>query len=166
MNLTFKGSPCHTSGDLPAIHSTAPPFRLVNADLADVTLRDFHGKRKLLASVPSLDTGVCSVMTKRLNDHAKKHPKGVVLIISADLPFAQKRFCGLENVHDVRVLSMMRDREFGKAYGLLITDGPLAGLLARSLIVIDEKDRVLYTQLVTEITHEPNYEEALRHLIQ
>lgn len=164
MNLTFKGTPCHTSGDLPARNTTAPHFRLVNADLGDVTLHEFHGKRKLIATVPSLDTGVCSTMTKRLNDHAKKHHKGVILVVSADLPFAQKRFCGLEGVHDLKVLSMMRDKEFAKSYGLLIVDGLLAGLIARSLIVVDEKDRIVYTQLVSEITQEPQYEEAL-HLL-
>lgn len=164
MDFTLKGSPCHTSGTLPALHSTAPNFRLTTADLGDATLHQFHGKRKLLATVPSLDTGTCSLMTKRLNDHAKKHHKGVILIVSADLPFAQKRFCGLEHVHDVHTLSMMRDKEFAKSYGLLIVDGPLAGLIARSLIVIDEKDRIVYTQLVPEITHEPHYEEALHHL--
>ena len=162
--ITLKGNPIHTSGNLPALHTQAPHFTLVNAELESKTLADFKGKRKLIATVPSLDTGVCSTMTKHLNDYAKKHPHATILVVSADLPFAQKRFCGLENVHNVSALSMMRDKEFGKEYGILITDGPLAGILARSLIVLDEKDRVVYTELVPEIAQEPDYHKAFHEL--
>ncbi len=159
--LTLKGNPIHTSGQLPALHAKAPDFRLVDKDLKDHTLQEFQGKRKLLATVPSLDTGVCSIMTKHFNEFAKKHPNAVVITVSADLPFAQKRFCEQEGVHNILTLSMMRDKEFGKAYGILIQDGPLAGILARSVLVLDEKDHVIYAELVPEITQEPNYRKAL-----
>jgi thiol peroxidase len=138
----------------------APDFRLIDKDLKERTLHEFQGKRKLLSTVPSLDTGVCSLMTKHINEFAKKHPNFVFITVSADLPFAQKRFCEHEGVHNVVTLSMMRDKEFGKAYGLLLQDGPLAGLLARALFILDEKDHVKYLELVPEITHEPNYHKA------
>ncbi len=162
--ITLKGKPIHTVGNLPTLNTKAPDFVLVDKDLNDHTLREFQGKRKLLATVPSLDTGVCSAMTKHLNEFGKKHPGTVIITVSADLPFAQKRFCEGENVHNVITLSMMRDKEFGKSYGLLIQDGPLKGILARSLIVLDEKDHVLYTELVPEIAQEPNYHKALEVL--
>ncbi|MBX7065853.1 MAG: thiol peroxidase [Parachlamydiales bacterium] len=156
----FKGQPVRTSGNLPTIHTKAPDFRLIDKDLKEHTLHEFHGKKKLLCTVPSLDTGVCSTMTKHINEFAKKHPNFVFITVSADLPFAQKRFCEHEGVHNVVTLSMMRDKEFGKAYGLLLIDGPLAGLLARSVLVLDEKDHVNYLELVPEITQEPNYHKA------
>ena len=162
--VLFKGNPIHTSGNLPAKHSRAPDFVLVDGDLMDRSLSSFKGKRKLIATVPSLDTGVCSTMTKQLNQFAKLHPNILILVVSADLPFAQKRFCTAENVHNVITLSMMRNKEFGKAYGILIQDGPLAGILARSMVVLDEKDQVVYTELVSEITNEPNYQQALEAL--
>jgi thiol peroxidase len=142
----------------------APDFTLVDKDLHDRTLHEFHGKRKLLATVPSLDTGTCSIMTKHFNEFGKKHPNVLILTVSADLPFAQKRFCETENVHNVITLSMMRNKDFGKSYGILIQDGPLAGVLARSVFVLDEKDHILYTELVQEITQEPNYHKALEVL--
>lgn len=156
----LKGQTVKTSGNLPPIHTKAPDFRLVDKDLKEHTLHEFHGKRKLISTVPSLDTGVCSTMTKHINEFAKKHPNFVFITVSADLPFAQKRFCEHEGVHNVVTLSMMRDKEFGKAYGLLLVDGPLAGLLARSILVLDEKDHVNYLELVPEITQEPNYHKA------
>ena len=162
--ITLKGKPIHTVGNLPSLNTKAPDFVLVDKDLKDHSLREFQGKRKLLATVPSLDTGTCSAMTKHFNEVAKKHPGTVILTVSADLPFAQKRFCEGENVHNVITLSMMRDKEFGKAYGVLIQDGPLKGILARSVIVLDEKDHVLYTELVPEIAQEPNYHKALEVL--
>jgi thiol peroxidase len=163
--LTFKGNPINTTGNLPPLHTKAPSFRLVDKDLKEHTLQEFHGRKKLLATVPSLDTGVCSLMAKHFNLFGKKHPNALILIISADLPFAQKRFCEQEDVHNVLTLSMMRDKEFGKDYGILIQDGPLAGILARSVFVIDEKDHVLYQELVPEITHEPDYHKALEFLM-
>lgn len=162
--IKFKGKPIHTSGHFPVLHTKAPDFRLVDKDLNEHSLQQYHGKRKLIATVPSLDTGVCSAMTKHFNEFAKKHPGAVLITVSADLPFAQKRFCETENVRNVTIYSMMRDKEFGKAYGVLIQDGPLAGLLARSVLVLDEKDHVLYAELVPEITQEPNYHKALEVL--
>lgn len=163
--VTFKGKPVQVAGNIPAIHMKAPDFTLVDKDLRDRSLHEFQGKRKILATVPSLDTGVCSIMTKHLNEFAKKHPDVVILTISADLPFAQKRFCETEGVHNVLPLSMMRNKEFGETYGLLIKDGPLAGILARSLFVFDEKDHILYVELVPEITTEPNYHKAFDVLL-
>ena len=155
--ITFKGEPVHTSGPLPSAHTKVPDFVLVDRDLKDRHLSEWHGKKKLISIVPSLDTGVCSLMTKHMNEMAKKHPNMIFLTISADLPFAQKRFCQAEGVHNVLTLSMMRDKDFGKAYGVLIQDGPLAGLLARTVLLLDEKDHLLYSELVPEIGQEPNY---------
>ncbi|MDP1608576.1 MAG: thiol peroxidase [Chlamydiales bacterium] len=162
--ITLKGKTIHTNGSLPAIHTKAHDFELVDKELRTHTLHEFHGKRKLLATVPSLDTGVCSLMAKHCNQFGKSHPNVVILVISADLPFAQKRFCEAEQVHNVTTLSMMRNKDFGTSYGILITDGPLAGILARSLIVLDEKDHVLYTELVPEIGEEPHYHKAFEKL--
>jgi thiol peroxidase len=164
IQITLKGKPIKLSGNFPAIHTKAPGFRLVDKDLKDRTLEEFGGKRKLIATVPSLDTTLCSLMTKHFNQFASKYPEMVILTVSADLPFAQKRFCEAEEVHNVITLSMMRNKDFGTSYGLLIQDGPLAGVLARSVIVLDEKDHVLYTELVPEITQEPNYHKALEAL--
>lgn len=158
--ITLKEKPIHTTGNLPPLHTKAPDFKLVDKELKDHSLQEFHGKKKILATVPSLDTGTCSLMTKHFNEFAKKHPEFVILVVSADLPFAQKRFCETESVHNVFTLSMMRNKDFGKAYGVLVEDGPLAGILARSVFVLDEKDHVLYFELVSEITHEPNYHKA------
>ncbi|MES2273821.1 MAG: thiol peroxidase [Chlamydiota bacterium] len=162
--ITLKGKPIHTLGNFPTLNTKSADFHLVDKDLKDRTLHEFQGKRKLLATVPSLDTGLCSLMTKHINEFAKKHPDFIFLVISADLPFAQKRFCEAEGAHNVMTLSMMRDKEFGKTYGVLIQDGPLAGILARSLFVLDEKDHVLYAELVPEIGNEPNYHKAFEIL--
>ncbi len=162
--LTLKGKPIHTSGDLPALHIKAPDFQLVDKDFHDRSLHEFHGKRKLIATVLSVDTSVCSTMTKHFNEFGKKHPNVIIITASADLPFAQKRFCEMENVHNVLTLSMMRNKDFGKAYGILLIDGPYTGMLARSVLVLDEKDHVLYRELVPEISHEPNYHAALKVL--
>lgn len=164
IQVTLKGKPIHLTGHLPTVHTKAPDFRLVDKDLKERTLHEFNGKRKLLSTVPSLDTGTCSKMTKHINEFAKKHPQYTFITVSADLPFAQKRFCEHEGVHNMVTFSMMRDKEFGKAYGLLVQDGPLAGLLARALIVLDEKDHVLHVELVSEITEEPNYHKAFEVL--
>jgi thiol peroxidase len=163
--LTLKGKPVHTAGSPPLPRQKAPPFRLVDKDLKDRTLDEFRGKKKLLATAPSLDTGTCSLMTKKLNDFAKAHPAAVILVVTADLPFAQGRFCEAEHVKNVLTLSMMRDKSFGTDYGLLLTDGPIAGILARSLFVLDEENRVLYAEVVPEITHEPNYQLAFDQLV-
>jgi thioredoxin-dependent peroxiredoxin len=160
----LKGSPIHTNADLPKVGSSAPDFKLTAADLSDHSLADFKGKKKLLNIFPSIDTPVCAMSTKKFNDAAAKHGNAVMIMISADLPFAMARFCGAENTNTVKTLSMMRDRHFAKDYGVLLTDGPLAGITARAVVVLDENNKVLYTELVPDITQEPNYEKALAAL--
>lgn len=162
--ITLKGNTIHTNGELPAVGSQAPDFVLVDKDLKDVRLADFAGKKKLVSIVPSLDTGVCAASTKKFNDLLKSRSGVVVLVVSGDLPFAQKRFCGAEGIEGVATLSMMRSRNFAKDYGVLITDGPLAGLAARAVVVLDENDVVRYTEQVPEITQEPDYDRAIAAL--
>ncbi|MFZ1325680.1 MAG: thiol peroxidase [Candidatus Contendobacter sp.] len=162
--ITFKGNPVTTNGELPALGAAAPDFRLVTVGLKDVTLADFARKKKLLTIVPSLDTSVCALSTRKLDTEAQSHPDAVVLVISADLPFAQKRFCDNEELKNVVPLSMMRSRSFAKDYGVLQESGPLAGLTARAVVVLDANNRVLYTELVPEIAQEPNYAAALAAL--
>jgi thioredoxin-dependent peroxiredoxin len=159
--ITFQGKPMHTNGELPAIGDQAPDFRLVNKDLKDMSLADFAGKKKLLNIVPSLDTPVCAKSTKQFNEFAEKQGNAVMLVVSADLPFAQARFCGAAHVERIVPLSLMRSRDFAKNYGVLIEDGPLAGLTARAVVVLDEKNKVVYTELVPEIAQEPNYDKAM-----
>ncbi len=163
-NITHKGNPIHTNDELPTVGSRAPDFTLVDTSLKDVRLADFKGKQKLLNIVPSLDTGICATSTKKFDAHAPAHKNAVMLIISADLPFAQARFCGVEHTHNVVTLSMMRDRNFAKDYGVLIQDGLLKGVCARAVVVLDENDVVRYTQLVPEIAQEPDYDKALAAL--
>lgn len=162
--ITFKGNPVRTSGDLPAKGSQAPEFRLVDTDLKDVTLGTFAGKRKILNIVPSLDTGVCQMSARKFNEKAAGKSNTVVLVISADLPFAQKRFCAAEGLTGVIPLSMMRGRNFAGDYGVMMADGPLEGIAARAVVVLDENNRVLHTQLVPEIGQEPDYDAALAAL--
>lgn len=162
--ITFKGNPIHTVGELPAIGSRAADFLLVNGELQNVTLDSFKGKKKILNIVPSLDTGVCAASARRFNQEAVQFPNTVILTISRDLPFAQKRFCTTEGIDRVITLSDLRNRDFGKAYGVEIIDGPLAGLLSRAVIVLDEENRVIYTEQVPEIAQEPNYEAVIRLL--
>jgi thioredoxin-dependent peroxiredoxin len=161
-NITLKGNPIHTSGDLPVVGARAPDFRLVAGDLTDVSLGAYRGKRKILNIVPSLDTPVCAISTRKFNERAGALPNTVVLVISGDLPFAQKRFCTTEGLENVVPLSMMRSKDFAKDYGVLIQDGPLAGLSARAVVVLDADDKVAYRQLVPEIAQEPDYDAALR----
>jgi len=160
-NITLKGNSCNTNSDLPAVGSHAPAFKLVDGQLNDVSLVTYQGKRKLLNIVPSLDTPVCATSTRYFNEKVAQYPNTVVLVISADLPFAQGRFCSTEGLNNVIPLSMMRDRQFAKDYGVLITDGPLAGITARAVVILDEQDKVIYTQLVGEIAQEPDYNKAL-----
>ena len=162
--ITLKGSPIHTNGDLPKVGGKAPDFNLADVTLANKTLADFRGKKKLLNIVPSLDTPICAISTKKFNDHAKTNLNTVMLMISADLPFAMNRFCTAEHTQNVVTLSMMRDRHFAKDYGVLIEDGPLAGITARAVVVIDENDKVTYTEMVPEIGQEPDYDKALAAL--
>lgn len=163
-DVLFKGTPSHTSGDLPKVGSQAPDFKLTTGDLNDVSLANFKGKKKLLSIVHSLDTGVCAASTKRFNEFAKNRGDVVVLVVSCDLPFAQARFCTGEGLKNVVTLSMMRDRHFAKDYGVLLMDSPIAGLTARATLVLDEHDKVLYTQLGPELTVEPDYDAALAAL--
>ena len=162
--ITRYGSPIHTNGELPEVGSAAPDFRLVDADLNDVTLASFKGKKKLLSIVHSLDTGVCAASTKRFSEFAKNRSDVVVLVVSCDLPFAQARFCSGEGIDNVVTLSMMRDRQFAKDYGVLLLDSPIAGLTARATLVLDENDKVLYAQMGPELTVEPDYEPAFSAL--
>jgi thiol peroxidase len=162
--VTFKGTEFHTNQDLPAVGDQAPDFNLVAGDLSDITLANYSGKKKLFNIVPSLDTPVCAVSTRKFNEHAKAHPNTVVLIVSADLPFAQGRFCTGEKLANVVPLSTMRSPNFAKDYGVLLQDGPLAGLTARAVVVLDENNKVVYRQLVPEIADEPDYDAALNAL--
>lgn len=162
--VTLHGTPFKTNGELPGVGSTAPDFRLVDSELNDVTLADFAGKKKVLSIVPSLDTPTCATSTKVFNERLGDRDDVVVLVVSADLPFAQGRFCQAEGTADVKTLSMMRSRSFAKDYGMLIEDGPLAGITARAALVLDENNEVVYTQLVTEIGDEPNYDAAIAAL--
>lgn len=165
-NVTLKGNPVRLSGTLPKMGSQAPDFKLTGGDLKDRSLKEFKGKRVLISIVPSLDTPTCSLSTKKFNDAAKKHPEVVILTVSCDLPFAQKRFCSQENISNVITLSLMRSKDFAKSYGVLIEEGPLAGICARAALVLDENGKVLYTELVPEITQEPNYDKALEVLLK
>jgi thiol peroxidase len=159
--VTLKGNPIHTNGELPAAGAPAPDFKLTGVDLKDVSLADYKGKKKILNIVPSLDTAVCAASTRRFNESGGKLANTVVLVISADLPFAMKRFCTTEGLQNVVSLSMIRGKSFAKTYGVLLEDGPLAGVTARAVVVVDENDKVVYTELVPEIGQEPNYDAAL-----
>jgi thiol peroxidase len=160
--ITFQGTPVLTCGDLPALGSAAPDFRLTGGDLADRRLGDWAGKVKILNIVPSLDTPICALSAKKFSREAAGEPGMAVLTISADLPFAQGRFCKTEGGDTAVTLSEMRDRSFGKDYGAEMIDGPLAGLLSRAVVVINREDRVVYTQQVPEIKQEPDYDAALQ----
>ncbi len=163
-SITLEGNPIHTNGELPALNSIAPPFSLVDKDLNDIELASFSGQKKLLNIVPSLDTGVCAASTRKFNELVSGRDDITVLIISADLPFAQARFCSAENIDRVIALSMMCDKTFARDYGILISDGPLAGICARAVLVLDEQDRVIHSQLVPEIAQEPDYDSAMAAL--
>ncbi len=162
--ITLKGSTIHTAGDLPDTGHKAPDFQLVDKDLKDVSLLSWEGKKKLLNIFPSIDTSVCAISTKKFNEYATSHEDTVMLMISADLPFAQSRFCGHENLDNVITLSTLRSMGFDENYGVGIVDGPMAGLLARAVVVLDENNTVIYSELVPEIVQEPNYEAALSAL--
>jgi thiol peroxidase len=162
--VQLKGKLTHTAGDLPEVGSRAPEFTLVDGHLKDISLKDFGKKKKILSIVPSLDTGTCSTMTKKLHERLEFRPDVVFIAISADLPFAQKRFCDGEHLTHASPLSMMRSKKFGEDYGVLVVDGPLAGLCARAVILLDEENKVVYTELVPEITTEPNYDALFKYL--
>ena len=162
--ITRRGTPTQTNGELPARGSEPPGFRLVDGDLKDVTLHDYAGKRKVLNIFPSIDTPTCAMSVRKFNQKAAGLSNTVVLCISADLPFAQKRFCGAEGLSNVVNLSLMRGRNFAKDYGVLIEDGPFAGLTARAVVVLGTDNKVLHSELVGEIAQEPDYDAALKAL--
>lgn len=159
--ITLKGNQIHSSGELPKVGLKAPSFSLTGGDLKDQSLHDFAGKVKILNIVPSLDTGVCATSARRFDAEIAKLAGAVLLNVSRDLPFAASRFCKAEGIANIVTLSEMRDRKFGKDYGVEIVDGPLAGVLARAVVVLDAKDTVVYTEQVPEIAQEPDYGKAL-----
>ena len=162
--LTFKPGneelTINTNGELPAVGSQAPDFSVVNGRLEDISLAEYAGKKKVLNIVPSLDTPVCAASARAFNEKASHFENTIILMVSADLPFAQGRFCEAEGLKEVTPVSTFRG-SFAKDYGVQILDSMLAGLTARAVVILDENDKVIYTELVTEITHEPDYDEAL-----
>ncbi len=159
--ISFKKRPITTAGKLPVLGDKAPEFKLTRPDLTDVTNRDFEDIKVILNIVPSLDTAVCSLSAKTFNERVGQTHNTVILTVSNDLPFAQQRFCKASGVKRVLMLSQLRDREFGRDYGVTMLDGPLEGLLARAIVVIDSLGKVAYTELVPDIGREPNYDAAL-----
>jgi len=162
--ITLKGSPIQTNGNLPATGTAMADFKLVGADLSEVGLDKFEGKKKVLNIFPSVDTGTCATSVRTFNQKASDLDNTVVLCISRDLPFAQSRFCGAEGIENVHMLSDFVDGHFGKNNGLEITTGPLKGLHSRCIIVLDEANKVVYTEQVAETVNEPDYEAAIQHL--
>ncbi len=162
--VTLKGNPFHTVGDLPRVGSEAPAFTLTRNDLAEISRADYPGQRLVLNIFPSIDTPTCATSVRTFNAKASQAPNTTVLCISADLPFAASRFCTTEGLDKVVPASVFRNPGFGSAFGVTLTDGPLRGLLARSVVVLDANGKVLHTELVGEIAHEPDYETALAAL--
>jgi len=162
--ITLKGNAINTIGNLPEVGTIAPDFTLVKNDLSEGSLADYKGQKVILNIFPSLDTGTCAASVRRFNQEASQLENTVVLCISKDLPFAQARFCGAEGLEDVHNMSDFRTGEFGKAYGVEIVDGPLAGLESRAVVVVDEEGKVIYTEQVPEIVDEPDYDKALAAL--
>lgn len=163
-HITLGGNPFHTTGELPKTGTNAIDFTLVNSDLATVSLNDFKGSNLILNIFPSIDTGTCATSVRTFNTLANSLNNTKVLCISRDLPFAQKRFCGSEGLENVLTLSDFRNGQFGKDYGLEITDGPLQGLHSRAIVVVDGNGVILYTEQVAEIANEPNYTAAIASL--
>ncbi|HBL34709.1 MAG TPA: thiol peroxidase [Porphyromonadaceae bacterium] len=163
--IAFKGNPVQTSGDLPEVGVQAPDFTLVKSDLSEAKLSDFKGKNVVLNIFPSLDTGVCAASVRRFNKEAASANNTVVLGISADLPFASGRFCSAEGIDNVVTLSTFRDTAFGKDYGVFMLDGPLKGLLARAVVVVDPQGKIAYKELVPEIAQEPDYLSAINSIV-
>ena len=159
--ITLKGNPVNTNGDLPNAGAQAPDFSLVAGDLSEVGLSNFEGKKKVISIVPSLDTPVCATSTQKFNQEVTGKDGVQLIVVSADLPFAQGRFCEANSTKEVATLSTMRNQSFANDYGVLIVDGPLAGLTARAVLVLDENNQVLHSELVSEIADEPNYDAAL-----
>jgi thiol peroxidase len=163
--ITFQGKPIHTAGELPKVGEQAPDFILTRTDLSDISLKDVMGKKVVLNIFPSIDTPVCATTVRKFNAEINRFQNVSVLCISLDLPFAHARFCASEGLDNVMPLSELRNRDFGEQYGIRMKDGPLAGLFARAIIILDEQGKVIYTQLVPEISDEPVYEEALNVLM-
>ncbi|QCP51068.1 thiol peroxidase [Trinickia violacea] len=162
--VTLGGNPIEVSGTFPSAGQQAPEFSLVGKDLKPVTLADFAGKRKVLNIVPSLDTPTCATSTRKFNEAAGKLANTAVIVVSGDLPFAATRFCSTEGIENVVTASTFRGHDFAKAYGVDVTSGPLTGLTARAVVVLDEQNKVLHAELVGEIKDEPNYDAALAAL--
>ncbi|HJV23764.1 MAG TPA: thiol peroxidase [Holophagaceae bacterium] len=162
--ITLRGNPIHTSGELPKVGSPCPAFTLTKADLSETSLQDYAGKRVVLNIFPSIDTPTCATSVRTFNKRASEKPNTTILCISADLPFAQKRFCGAEGLEAVVPVSTFRNPDFQEAFGVAITDSPLKGLCARSVVVVDEQGKVIHTELVPETGSEPNYDAALAKL--
>ncbi len=163
-HVLLKGNPTHLEGHIPSLGTKAPDFLLTAQNLKDLSLKDFEGKKKILVIVPSLETPTCSISSKKFHEALAKEPNVALLLISCDLPFAQKRWCGEGKLDQITTLSLLRSKKFGQDYGVLIQDGPLQGLCARAVIVLDNQNIVKYTELVKEISEEPNYELALKAL--
>lgn len=163
--ITFKGNTVNVAGELPAVGSVAPDFTLVKSDLSEVSLADLKGSYIVLNIFPSIDTGVCATSVRTFNKEAVKLDNTTVLAVSADLPFAAGRFCGAEGIERVHPASVFRNAEFAEKYGVLMADGPLKGLLARSVVIIDPKGNISYTELVPEVTLEPNYQAAIDSIV-
>jgi thiol peroxidase len=159
--VTLGGNPVHTVGELPAVGSVAPDFTLTSNGLTDLTLSDFAGKRLVLNIFPSIDTATCATSVRTFNTRAAEAPNTAIVCISADLPFAQRRFCGAEGIEYVQTASTFRHADFGDTYGVRLIDSAMSGLLARSVVVIDTDGMVIHSELVGEIAHEPNYDAAL-----
>lgn len=157
----FKGTPCHTFGNIPVAGDKAPCYHLVDINLKEIQCMDFKDKRVVLNVFPSLDTDVCAMSVRRFNQEAAAIKDTVIICVSMDLPFAQKRFCAANNIENVIVTSAFRSPMFSQKYGLQLVDGPLAGLLTRAVLVLDKDRTVLYSQLVEEITHEPDYDATM-----
>ncbi|TXG39602.1 thiol peroxidase [Seonamhaeicola maritimus] len=162
--VSLKGTAINTKGDLPAVGSQAPNFELAAADLSDKSLGDYKGSRVIMNIFHSIDTGTCAASVRQFNQEASELENTKVLCISKDLPFAMARFCGAEGIENVDVLSDFRDGNFGEAYNLTYVDGPIRGLLARSIVVLDEAGKILHTEQVHEVVEEPNYKAALEVL--
>jgi len=162
--ITLKGNKIETVGSLPSVGSKAPDFTLVKTDLSEISLQELNGKSVILNIFPSIDTGVCAASARRFNSEASNATGSVVLCVSADLPFAHGRFCEAEGLNDVIPVSVFRAPDFGKSYGQTITTGPLSGLLARAIVVIDSEGKVKYTEQIPEIGQEPDYEAALNSI--
>jgi thioredoxin-dependent peroxiredoxin len=162
--VTLKGNPFSIYGELPVKGTSAPDFTLVKTDLSELTLTSLKGKKVILNIFPSLDTSVCAASVRRFNKEASGLKNAVVVCVSKDLPFAHSRFCTTEGLENVVPASEFRSNNFGKSYGVMLTEGPLQGLMARSVVIVDEKGKVIYNELVPEITQEPDYESALAAL--